>query len=117
MKLTKVIEVFEAIKLLESNSKLEFKLSYRLGRIQDKCRSTIQTFEATQNKMKEKYSKMLQETPDKQQELNNEYIAKINELLQVEEDIEIPKFNLNDFENKEIPVKFFSAFADYIVEE
>lgn len=116
MKLTKVIEVFEAIKLLESNTKLEFKVSYRLGRIQDKCKSIIQTFESTQNKMKEKYAGLVRENPDKEKDYTNEYITKINELLQVEEEIEIPKFNLVDFENKEIPVKFFSAFADFIEE-
>lgn len=116
MKLNKVIEIYEAVKLLESNTKLDFKISYRLGRIQDKCKSIIQTFESTQNKLREKYQKLLKDNPDKEQEFNQEFVKELNAILEIEETIEIPTFNLNDFENKEIPVKFFSAFTDYITE-
>lgn len=117
MKLNKVIEIYEAIKSIEGNTKLDFKISYRLGRIQDKCSSIIKTFESTQNKIKEKYQKLLKpEDTELTQKLNNEFVEEINSLLSVEEEIEIPKFNLSDFENKDIPVKFFSAFSEYINE-
>lgn len=117
MKLNKVIELYEAIKLIESNTKLDFKISYRLGRIQDKCASIIKTFESTQNKIKEKYQKLLKpEDTELTQKLNNEFFEEINNLLEIEEQIEVPKFNLADFENKDIPVKFFTAFSDYIIE-
>lgn len=117
MKLNKVIEIYEAVKLIESNTKLDFKISYRLGRIQDKCTSIIKTFESTQNKIKEKYQKLIKpEDTELSQKLNAEFFAEINNLLEIEEQIEIPKFNLSDFENKDIPVKFFSAFSEYINE-
>ena len=117
MKLNKVIEIYEAVKLIESNTKLDFKISYRLGRIQDKCTSIIKTFESTQNKIKEKYQKLIKpEDTELSQKLNAEFVAEINNLLEIEEQIEIPKFNLSDFENKDIPVKFFSAFSEYINE-
>ena len=117
MKLNKVIEIYEAVKLIESNTKLDFKISYRLGRIQDKCTSIIKTFESTQNKIKEKYQKLIKpEDTELSQKLNAEFVAEINNLLEIEEQIEISKFNLSDFENKDIPVKFFSAFSEYINE-
>lgn len=116
MKLNKVIEIYEAIKLIEGNTKLDFKISYRLGRIQDKCTSIIKTFESTQNKIKEKYQKLIKPEEEISQKLNAEFVAEINNLLEIEEQIEIPKFNLSDFENKDIPVKFFSAFSEYINE-
>lgn len=116
MKLERIIELSNALNLIESNTKLDFKISYRLGRIHDKCRSIIKTFESTQNKMRDSYAKMVAEDSEKSKELQEEFIKKINELLEVEEKIEIPKFQLSDFESKDIPVKFFTAFAEFIEE-
>lgn len=116
MKLEKIIELNNALNLIESNSKLDFKISYRLGRIQDKCKSIIRVFELTQNKMRDNYQKMIAEDSEKSKELQEEYVKKITELLEVDEKIEIPKFQLTDFENKDIPLKFFTAFSEHIEE-
>jgi len=114
MKIEKVVKIAEAIKSIE-NEKLDFKISYRLGRISDKCESIIKQYQKQEMAMREEYGKkheqaLEEDKPKIQSEFNDKFV----ELLNIEEEIEIPKFQLKDFENKNLPLKFFSAFNEYI---
>jgi predicted nucleic acid-binding Zn-ribbon protein len=131
LKLEKIVDVFEAIKLVEE-LKLEFAVSYRLGRLQDRCKSILKVYEQLQSKLQAEYSKKAQvfnsQMEGKSDEektalnievrnLNNEFVAEINKILQIEEEIVVPDFKLKDFEGKDVPVKFFSMMGELIKEE
>lgn len=128
LKLEKVIDIFEGIKLVDE-LKLEFALSYRLGRLQDRCRSVIRVYETTQAKLRDEFTlKALAlgkgETEEEKaalneelKKLNGEFLEEVGKLLQIEEEIVIPELSLNDFKGKEIPAKFFAALGDVIKED
>lgn len=131
LKLDKIVDIFEAIKMVEENTKIDFPVSYRLGRLSERCRSIIKVFEKTQNRLRTEYSEKINavnkdkdsKSEDEKKaidtqvrELNDSFISKINELVEVEETIEVPEFKLKEFENKEIPVKFFALMGDLIQE-
>lgn len=121
MTIEKVVRISEAIKSIADNDKLDFQISYRLGRIQDKCESIVKNFQKQELKLRERFADELKNAVTandeaKQQEINKEFNVKMTELLEFEETLEIPTFTLKDFENKGVPVKFFSALGDYIKE-
>ncbi len=131
LKLEKIVDVFEAIKLV-GDLKLEFAVSYRLGRLQDKCKSILRVYEEVQAKLQAEYSGKAQEFTSQMEgksdeektalnnevrKLNNEFVAEMNKILQIEEEVPVPDFKLKDFENKDVPVKFFSMMGELIKEE
>ena len=121
MTIEKVVRISEAIKSIADNDKLDFQISYRLGRIQDKCESIVKNFQKQELKLREKYANELKQAAtdgneQKQADINQEFNQKMIEILEFDEVVEIPTFELKDFENKGVPVKFFSALADYIKE-
>lgn len=128
LKLEKIVDIFEGIKMVDE-LKLDFNLSYRLGRLQDRCKSIIRVYEATQSKLQSEYAGRAMamgegETEDEKtiikeelKKLNAEFMVEINKLLQIEEEITIPELKLKDFQGKEIPTKFFSLLGDVIKEE
>lgn len=128
LKLERIIDVFEAIKLVE-DLKLDFALSYRLGRLQDRCKSVIRVYEVTQNKLRDEFTlKALAlgkgETEEEKaaiaeelRKLNSEFLAEVAKLLEIEEEVVIPEFKVADFQGKEIPAKFFSLLGEVIKED
>ena len=131
MKLDKIINIFEGIKAVEDNSKLDFTISYRLGRLSDSCRSIIRTYERVQNKLKSETNEKIvalrgkwDEKTDEEKAaiskevkaLNDEFMGKIDDLMEQEEDIKVPELKLKDFEGKDVPVKFFGLLGDVIKE-
>lgn len=129
VKLEKVINIFEGIKSVEDNTKLEANIAYRLGRLSDYCRSAIRTFEKVQTKENSKRQdemNLLQKkynTKDEQEritlniegkKINDAFQEKIETLMEQDEEIKIPKFKLDDFKDKGVPVKFFAMLGEYI---
>lgn len=130
LKVEKIVDVFEAIKLLD-DLKLDFTLSYKLGRLQDRCKSVIKVYERMQTKLQLEYGEKARQLAvtldDKTEEekaainaevrkVNNEFAIEMGNILQIEEEIVVPQFKLSDFENKDIPVKFFSLMGELINE-
>ena len=128
----RVVSFYEGIKTIEDNNKLDTKISYRLGRLSDGCRSIIRVLERTQNKMKAELSENVQRERknwDKKSEsereaanaackiLNEDFVAKIDALMDAEEELEVPTLRLSDFDSKDVPVKFYAMFGQYIVED
>lgn len=131
LKLEKIVDVFEAVKLV-GDLKLDFTVSYRLGRLQDKCKSILKVYEEIQGKLQAEYSGKAQEFTSQMEgktdeektalnaevrKLNNEFVAEINKILQIEEEVPVPDFKLKDFEGKDVPVKFFSMMGELIKED
>ena len=128
LKLEKIVDIFEAIKLVDE-LKLDFNLSYRLGRLQDRCKSIIRVYEGAQSKLQSEYAGRAiamgeGETEEEKaaikeelKKLNAEFMAEINNLLQIEEEITVPELKLKDFQGKEVPAKFFSLMGDVIKED
>jgi hypothetical protein len=129
VKLEKVINMFEGVKSVEDNTKLESNIAYRLGRLSDSCRSAIRTFEKIQNKENSKRQDELNglqkkyNTKDEQErvafnveakKINDVFQEKIETMMEQEEEIKIPKFKLDDFKDKGVPVKFFSLLGEFI---
>jgi seryl-tRNA synthetase len=129
MKLDRIINLFEGVKVVEDNTKIDFTISYRLGRLSDSARSIIRTYERKQSKLKIETNEKIQalrkgmdtKTDEEKaviskevKELNDEFMAKIDNLMEEEEKIEIPLFSAKDFEGKDVPVKFFSLMGDVI---
>lgn len=130
LKVEKIVDVFEAVKLVDE-LKLDFALSYKLGRLQDRCKSVIKVYERMQTKLQLEYGEKARaytvSLDDKTEEekaainaevrkINNEFAIEMGNILQIEEEIVVPEFKLSDFENKEIPVKFFSLMGELINE-
>lgn len=116
MKIEKVVKIAEAVKSVEE-SKLDFKVAYRLGRILDKCESIVKQYQKQEMKLREEYGeKFKNASEEEKQNITREFNLKLIELIEMEEDVVIPSFDLKDFEGKDVPVKFFTAFGDYINE-
>lgn len=114
MKIEKVVKIAEAVKSVEE-SKLDFKVAYRLGRILDKCESIVKQYQKQEMNLRQEFGSKFQDASEEDKpKIQAEFNTKFVELLEMEESIEIPQFSLKDFENKDLPVKFFSAFNEYI---
>lgn len=131
VKLEKIIAIFDSIKDIESNTKLETNIAYRLGRVFDRAKSIIRVFEKVQNNLKSEINDKIQALKEdfenksdaekikvqKQiRELNDEFQRKVEQMLEQDETIKIPEFSLRDFEGKGVSVKFFSGMSEFIKE-
>lgn len=115
MKIEQIVNIANAIKSVE-DVKLDFKVGYRLGRLYDKLESIMKNYGKQEFALREEYGKKFNEASEEEKQgLNQEFAAKMQELMSIEEDVQVPEFKLEDF-NKDIPVKFFSAFGEYIKE-
>ena len=127
----KIVGFYEGIEIVKDNTKLSTTTAYRLGRLSDYCRAVVRTFEKTKEKerkeaalkindLKKGYDKADEEqkklVDEQVRDINNAFVEKINELAEQEEQISVPEFKLEDFENKDVPVKFFSLLGDVIKE-
>ena len=128
---SKIIDIYEAIKSIDSNKNLDTKVAYRVARLSDKCKGIIESYEKTRDKIRDKYieeSKSLNPNDSglsedqkkdlqlKINEINGRFNKEIAELVSENEEIEIFGFVLSDFEGKDIPIKFFIAMGDLIKE-
>lgn len=129
MKIEKIIKITDALVTLEDNKKIDSVIAYKLARLNDQCQNIIKTYQKQETKLREEYSEMIKALTDnketdaekreiepKVRELNNEFITKINEIMELEEDVVVPELKLKDFENKDVSFKFFKAFAEFIKE-
>lgn len=131
MKIEKIIKIVEGIVTLEDNKKIDSVIAYRLARLNDQCQSIIKSYQKQEMKLREEYSAKIKEITEnlssksesekKEIEnevriLNDEFITKINELGQIEEDVTVPELKLKDFEGKEVPYKFFAGLSEFIKE-
>jgi hypothetical protein len=129
IKMEKIINIFEGVKAVEDNTKLEANIAYRLGRFSDYCRSAIRTFEKIQAKENSKRQDELNvihkkyNSKDEQEritlnieakKIHDAFQDKIESLMEQEEEIKVPKFKLDDFKDKGVPVKFFAMLGEYI---
>jgi NAD(P)H-nitrite reductase large subunit len=115
MKIEQIVKIAEAIKSVE-DVKLEFKVSYRLGRLYDKLESIMKNYGKQELAIRQEYAKRFQEASEEDKpKINDEFIQKMNEIMQIEEEVKMPELKLDDF-SKEIPVKFFTAFGEHITE-
>ena len=115
MKIEQIVKIAEAIKSVE-DVKLEFKVSYRLGRLYDKLESIIKNYGKQELALREEYSKKFNEASEEDKpKVNQEFASKMQELMSIEEEVKMPELKLEDF-SKELPVKFFTAFGEYIAE-
>lgn len=115
MKIEQIVKIAEAIKSVE-DVKLEFKVSYRLGRLYDKLESILKNYGKQELAIRQEFAKKFQEASEEDKEkINQEFVLKMNELMQIEEEVKMPELKLEDF-SKEIPVKFFTAFGEHITE-
>ena len=115
MKIEQIVKIAEAIKSVE-DVKLEFKVSYRLGRLYDKLESILKNYGKQELAIRQEFAKKFQEASEEDKEkINQEFVLKMNELMQIEEEVKMPELKLDDF-SKEIPVKFFTAFGEHITE-
>ncbi len=125
----RILNVYEGIKSVDNNSKLDFKIAYRLGRLSDKCRSVLQTYERLKDKAKKErdfaIEALKKEMENKSEEekaeitkqaksIQSDFTDKLETMLLTEEKIEVPELLLKDFEGKEIPVKFFAMLGELI---
>ena len=128
---SKIVDIYESIKSIDGNQKLDTKVAYRIARLADKCRGIIESYEKTRDKIRDKYieeGKSLNPNSDslseeqkkdlqlKINEINGRFNKEIAELVSENEEIEIFGFVLSDFEGKDIPIKFFIAMGDLIKE-
>jgi hypothetical protein len=131
LKLEAVIAIFDSIKDIEGNTKLDTTTAYRLGRLFDRAKSIIRVFEKVQNQLKQEISQKVNDLREDMESksdaekakinkevrtLNEEFTKKVESMLEQEETIKIPDFNIKDFEGKGVSVKFFSGMADFIKE-
>lgn len=115
MKIEQIVKIAEAIKSVE-DAKLDFKVSYRLGRLLDKLESIMKNYGKQELALREEYGKKFNDASEEDKlKVNQEFAVKMQELMQMEEEVAMPELKLEDF-SKEIPVKFFTAFGDHIKE-
>lgn len=127
----KIVGIYEGIELVKDNTKLSTTIAYRLGRLSDSCRSVVKNFEKQKEKerrlaaekindLKKGYDKLSEDDKKKQdeeaREVNNKFIETITDLAEQMEEVKVPELKLADFENKDVPVKFFALLSDVIKE-
>jgi seryl-tRNA synthetase len=127
----RILSIYQAIQSIEGNTKLDFTVSYRLGRLSDACKSIVKVVEknemakrkAVTEKVNELRKNFDSKTPGEKEEINAEikklseqFTEEVQALNEQEETIKIPEFKLKDFEGKDIPVKFFALMGDIIPE-
>lgn len=128
----RIHQIYEAIESVKENDKIDFKVAYRLGRLSDAAKSIVKNYENQREKLRqvlvEKQIKLKKEMDKAQEsrkmeleleirELNEQFVKQLNELVEIEEEISLPKLKLSDFEDKGINIKFFSGMGEIIQEE
>ncbi len=136
-KLNTIINYNKGVATIEANTTLPSKTMYRLGRIADKTATIRTRFGTTvEGITKEANTKILEiqekykSSTDEEKgilnnqitQINNEVNAKINGLLEEEEEIgDLPTFKLAEFTGKEgnslVNQGFFTLMGDLIEEE
>lgn len=131
MKIEKIVKIVESVLTLEDNKKIDSVVAYKLARLNDKCQSIVKSYQKQEMKLREEYGGKIKELTENMESkselekkeieasvklLNDEFVVKINELGQIEEDITVPELKLKDFEGKDVPFKFFYGMAEFINE-
>lgn len=121
MPLSEVLRMRQTIEAIKARgAQLPFKVSYRLGRLNSRLEKIAADYEKVRVEMVKKYGEEdekgdLQVSP--QSEQYPEFAAELTQLLETQETIRIPSFQLEEFEeSKGLPVEFFEVFGEYIAE-
>lgn len=115
-KVQKLLEIKQALKEFE-NKPLPSRLSYWLGRIEDKINPSVSRFEKLRNDLiikkygTKKEGTYLFTVP---KENADDFIKEIKELEAEEEDIEIKPLRLELFDGLEVSKDFFRIMGDII---
>jgi len=115
-KLSKILDIAEAISVVGENSLLEGTVSYRLGRLGDYTKAPLKLYtkmrEEKRKAIHEKQKALQKETVGASEEvkreksleiqsLNEQFNTEVEAILEQEEQISIPNLKLSDFLAKE----------------
>jgi hypothetical protein len=100
--------------------KMPAKVSYRLGRINDKLMPIKTAYEKTRNDLViSKYGTPVEDKPDSFQvapDKLQDYLTEINSVLMTVETIDAFQVAIDDFGDVELPPEFFSAIKPFMVD-
>lgn len=141
VKVSKIIELHEAVTSIEQNDRLKGRTSYWLGRMADSCLSAVKSFNTQRTKIAVdvqkrqepaiKAVKELGNAPENTAEinglnleidkLNKEFTDRVEAISQIEDEVLIPVLKSSEFFGKDgeslVPVKFFKLMGEYITED
>lgn len=121
MTVNKVLKLAEAVKLSERAEALNFKTSYKLGRLGDQVEDALKHFNKESKRLREEFT-VAGQTP----ETTQRYEKDMNELLELEETVYLPKFVLSEFvyndktdpanlkDKMKVPQKFINIMVAYL---
>lgn len=139
LKVSKIINIHEAVTAVEANEKLTGKVSYQLGRLADTASVIVRRFQTERAKIateiqakQEVFVKQAKEAQAKKHEatvlsanleidkFNKEFDERLTVVMDQEESIRVPEFKSSDFFGKDgeslVPVKFFKLMGDLIID-
>jgi hypothetical protein len=109
----------KAIKEIQ-DIKMSSKTAWALNRLSSKLVPQNKSFEEVRNDLIiKKYGVIDPENATQYkvpaEEMDN-YLKEITEILNTEEEIDIKKLNISDFDGMDLPVTFFASMSDFIEE-